>query len=239
MIWAGCARRSSASVSGRQPLRGGFEQDRGRLGREPRQHTRQRLLCRGGNELAVGPAPGLGVAAGGLDGQAVQFNARKRFYQVAQLEAEKANPAIHIRQVARAGLPQPRARHFHQFGQQKRIVLKEGIRRHFPALRLDAQHHFETAFGRRMRPHPADLLAQGRLGNEAFLDVHDQAVIGANVANVQALLEFVPLAANHDAVAIAVRPGTGDDRGDPRRVQSPEPLEKVAHLFVLEPKLAG
>ena len=68
---------------------------------------------------------------------------------------------------------------------------------------------------------------QGGLGDFAFLDVHDQAVVGADEPDVQALFEFVPLTADHDAVAIAVRLRARNHRGDHGRVETADALEQI------------
>ena len=53
----------------------------------------------------------------------------------------------------------------------------------------------------------------------------------------QPLFELVPLAANHDAVSVAVGLGAGDHRPDQAGFESANALEKVVNLFVLEPQL--
>src|SRR2546425_3615817 len=88
-----------------------------------------------------------------------------------------------------------------------------------------------------MRSHVFDLLIKRRLGDGAFLDVDDQPVVSANEANIETLFEFVPLAANHDAIAVAVRLRAREDRRDDCRVKTANALEKIADLFVLELQL--
>jgi hypothetical protein len=88
-----------------------------------------------------------------------------------------------------------------------------------------------------MRANPPDLLVENRFGDFAFLNVLDQTAVPAHKTDVQLLLRFVPLAANHDAIAVAVRPGAGDDRRDPCLLKPADPLKQIGNLFVLQPQL--
>ena len=88
-----------------------------------------------------------------------------------------------------------------------------------------------------MRSHVFDLLIKRRLGDGTFLDIDDQAIVGANEANIETLFEFVPLAANHDAIAVAVRLRAREDRRDDCRVKTANALEQIADLFVLDLQL--
>jgi hypothetical protein len=81
------------------------------------------------------------------------------------------------------------------------------------------------------------LFIQSRFGDRAFLNIHYQAVIGSDKPDIQALFELVPLAANHDAIAIAIRLRAGDQRLDDVRVDPAEPPEEIADLFVFELQL--
>src|SRR5689334_173648 len=82
-----------------------------------------------------------------------------------------------------------------------------------------------------------DLFIDGGFRDFAFLDVHNQPVVSADKTNLEALFKLVPLTANHDAVAIAVRLWTGHYRADHSRVQSADALKDVAELLVLDAKL--
>ena len=84
-----------------------------------------------------------------------------------------------------------------------------------------------------------DLLVQRRLRDFAFLDVLDQTAVPAHKTDVQFLLRFVPLAANHDAITVAVRPGTGDDRRNPCLLKPANALKQISNLFVFQPQLRG
>ena len=106
-----------------------------------------------------------------------------------------------------------------QFRQEKKIILKERIARHVPAFHRNAQHHFESALGRRIAAHPSKLLVEPRLGDFTFFDVQHETAVVTDETDVQSLFELVPLAANHDAIAIAVLLRAGNHRldGAPRK----------------------
>ena len=88
-----------------------------------------------------------------------------------------------------------------------------------------------------MGSHMGDLRIERRLGNGTFLDIDDQAIVRANEANIKTLFEFVPLAANHDAIAVSVRLRARENRRDDCRVKTANALEQIADLFVLELQL--
>jgi hypothetical protein len=85
--------------------------------------------------------------------------------------------------------------------------------------------------------HPRELFIQGWFGNLAFLYVHHQAIVISNEADVQSLFELVPLAADHDPVAVAIRLRARDNRFYNVRVKTTYPLEKIPNLFVLDLQL--
>ncbi len=64
-----------------------------------------------------------------------------------------------------------------------------------------------------------------------------KSAVGAHEADVQFLFRFVPLAADHDPVAVAVRRRAGDDRRDFVRRNLPHALEQVRDLLSLQPQL--
>jgi len=121
---------------------------------------------------------------------------------------------------------------FHQFREEEEVVLEKRVRRDFPSLRGDTESHLDPAFRRRMRAHLFDLLVNGGLGDFALLDIDDEAVVGADKANVEPLFEFVPLAANHDAIAVTVGLRAGNDRSDHLAREAANALEEVGDLFV-------
>src|SRR5208282_3620253 len=139
----------------------------------------------------------------------------------------------------RAAVAEKSAHRFHELRQQEKIVLEKRIRRHVPVFRRHAQNDFDAALRRRMRADPPDFLVEDRFGDLAFLDVLDQAAVPPHEADVQLLFRLVPLAANHDAIAVAVRPGAGDDRRDQRLPKTADALEQVGNLFVFPSELGG
>ena len=66
---------------------------------------------------------------------------------------------------------------------------------------------------------------KGRFRNLAFGDVYHEPIVISNEADVQSLFEFVPLAADHDAVAVPVRLRAGDHWRNEGRIETSEPLE--------------
>ena len=56
-----------------------------------------------------------------------------------------------------------------------------------------------------MRTDIFNLLIDCRLGDFALIDVLDQPAVAPDKTNIQLLLRFVPLAADHHAIAISVR----------------------------------
>src|SRR5437762_8053895 len=119
--------------------------------------------------------------------------------------------------MSRAAVAHARARDSDQLGQQEQVVLEKRVARHIPAFRPYTQYHLQAAFRRRIGAHALDLFVDGWLGYAALLDVHHQPVVLADEADVEALFEFVPLAADHDAIAVAVRLRARNDRLDHSR----------------------
>src|SRR6185312_15256399 len=101
----------------------------------------------------------------------------------------------------------------------------------------NAQHDFDSAFGRRMRAHVLDLFVDGRFGDFAFLDVLHQPAIPAHETDVQLLFRLVPLAANHHAVSIAIGLRAGDDRRNDLARNFADALEQIRYLLVLDAQL--
>ena len=82
-----------------------------------------------------------------------------------------------------------------------------------------------------------DLGVNCRLSDFAFFEVDHQPIIRADEANVEALLEFVPLAADHNPVTIAIGLRTGNDLTDDIGLQTAESLKNIRDLLMLEPQL--
>lgn len=172
-----------------------------------------------------------------MNREPIQFYPGEALNHAGKFEAEETDAAIQVEKVARARGFQTIPHHPHHPRQQREVILKERIRRHFPTGRKDAEHDLEAAFWRGVSAHVRDLLVEAGFGNEAFLDIHNQAVVVPNEPNAQALFEFVPLASDHDPVAVPVRFRTGDHRRDNIRRQITDPLEQVPDLLVFGSQL--
>jgi len=85
-----------------------------------------------------------------------------------------------------------------------------------------------------MCPYFPYLSIERSLGDFAFLDIDYQSIVGAYETYFKALFEFVPLAANHDAVAITIGLRAGNDFGDKVWIQAAEPDKSVSDLLVFE-----
>ncbi len=76
-----------------------------------------------------------------------------------------------------------------------------------------------------MRANLLELFVQGRLGDPAFLDVLDQTAVPAHKTDIEFLFRLVPLAANHDAIAITKRLRTGNHRRHQAGGKFPNPFK--------------
>src|SRR5436309_2794861 len=85
-----------------------------------------------------------------------------------------------------------------------------------------------------MRPDVPDLFVEGRSSDFALLDVHHQAIVGADESNVQALFELIPLAADHDAVSIAIGLRARNHWLDDLRPEAADALEQVPNLLLFQ-----
>ena len=187
--------------------------------------------------MPIAALAGRGIEPSRLGRLLVHLNPSKRFHQVCQFHAEEPNPAISINEKACPTGLKPFPDHFHQFGQQEKVVLKKGVLGNRPIFRRNAQHDLQPSFGWRVRPHLLDLRIQGRLGDEALFDIDHQPVIRSNKPNVESLLKLVPLAANHDSISIPIRLRAGNHRVDHSFGKSANPFEQSGDLLVLEFKL--
>ena len=82
-----------------------------------------------------------------------------------------------------------------------------------------------------------ELLVQSRLSDFAFVNIDDEAVAGPNEADVQTLLELVPLAADHDAVPVAIRLRARHGCGDQVWGETADALKQITNLLVFEAEL--
>ena len=78
------------------------------------------------------------------------------------------------------------------------------------------------------------LFIEGGFGNRALFNIDHEAVVGPDETDIEALLELIPLAANHDSISIAVGLWTRDDWCDDARIEATNALKEIADLFVLQ-----
>jgi hypothetical protein len=84
-----------------------------------------------------------------------------------------------------------------------------------------------------------ELFVQGGFGDRALIDVDDESVVVADEAHDQLLGELVPLTADHDAVAVAVRRRAGHHGVDAEFGKAAETAQEIENLIVLDAKLGG
>src|SRR5438874_292903 len=186
------------------------------------------------------------VNPGCLYGGAIELDPYEALHKIGCLDGEEAYPTIRIHERAHFALFETASHHSDQLGHEKKIVLKKGIARNLPSFRRNPEHHFQSALGRRVLAYLRDFRVQRGFRDLAFLDVNHQSVIGPNKPDVQTLFEFVPLAPNHDAIAIAVRRRAWNDWRHDRTPatlarfrpfgcgsQPSYPLEQICYLLAL------
>jgi hypothetical protein len=90
-----------------------------------------------------------------------------------------------------------------------------------------------------MRTDEFDLLVERRFGDFAFLQIHYQPVVSTEETDVQTLFELIPLAADHNTVAVAVGLRTGNHWRNKTGVKPANPLEQIDNLLVFKLELDG
>ncbi len=208
-------------------------------GIEALEHRGEEILDRSLDELAVGDAASAGVLAGGGDGLVVVFDAGEGVEGGGGLEREEPDAAVGIDEVAEAAVAESGADDVGEGGEEVEIVLEEGIAGDDPILRGQAEDDLDAAFVWGVFADLADLAADGGFGDGAFLDFDDEAAVVAQEADDEALGELVPLAADHDAVAVAEGLGGRDDGLDGGVCEAADALEEIADLLVFDGELGG
>ena len=161
---------SQSITSGRTPFRGGSRITVVLFPRKTPHQLRQHLLHRRGNEFPVRAPRARCIPPRRFNRPAVVFHPNKRLDFLRHLNPEKANPAIKINQMPRAALAKDLPDGFDQFGEQEKIILEKGVRRHIPIRRGNPQHHLEPALRRGILPHAPDLFVDRSLRNAAGID---------------------------------------------------------------------
>jgi hypothetical protein len=167
----------------------------------------------------------------------IQFHARKGIDGIRQFYGEEAHAAVNIDEMPGSGIPQTSANGFDQARQQEEVILEKGIARDFPAFRRNPQHNFQAASWWRISADMLDLLIERGLSDFAFFEVHHETAFRAQETDIETLLGFVPLTADHNAIPVPVRFGAADDRLDQFRIESTDSLEEIGDLFVLQNQL--
>jgi hypothetical protein len=216
---------------------GRIEDDSRLLRKSPAEYGWQKILSSTGDEFPVKGSSGQGILARSFDRKQIQFNSVESLHQTCRLNTEKAYAAISVYQEARPACFQALPHDTDQLRQEKEIVLEKGIWRDLPIVRRYPEHYLDSPFRRWIASNALYLGVQGRFRDFAFLNVNYQAVIRADEANIKALLEFVPLAANHDPIAVTIRLRTGDHRSHNLCWKSSHPFEEVRYLFAFNRQL--
>ena len=167
----------------------------------------------------------------------IVLDADKRIDGLGEFNSEEPYSAVEVDEVSCAAAPQQIAHRFNERWQQEKVILEKRVRRHIPIRRRDAQNDFESALWRRIRPDAPDLLVDGGFRDPAFFDVFHQSTVPADKTNIEPLLRLVPLAPDHDAIAVAVVLGTGNQRRHPRAIEAPDAPDEVDDLFMFDVQL--
>ncbi len=113
------------------------------------------------------------------------------------------------------------------------IVLEERVLPDLPILGLLAQDDFEAAARRGVLTDMGDEPVDLGLRNRALLHIHHQPAIMLYEADMEPLNVLIPLAADHDPVAVVPGTRVGERRQDRARLKTTQTLEDIAYLLVL------
>jgi hypothetical protein len=111
------------------------------------------------------------------------------------------------------------------------IILEERIGWDGPVRGEDTHGDLEAAFGGRVESGGFELGIEFGFRDGAGGDIHHEAVLLAEESEDEALFGFIPLAADHDAVAVAVGFGAGDDGVDGDGLELADAMEEVGDLL--------
>jgi hypothetical protein len=190
----------------------GIKDDGGFACRKTAQHSRQPLLDGAGNDLPVGAVAGRRIGARGEHRAAIVLNAGKGNDMFGQFNPEETNSTVGVDEMTNPAVSQPIGNRLDQGGEKLKVILEKRIRWHFPIGWRQAQRYLQTAARRWIGSQLAQFTVERRIGNGAFLHVHDQAVIVSQEAKDKPLMRLVPLTADQDPVAVMVGGGAGDNR---------------------------
>ena len=107
----------------------------------------------------------------------------------------------------------------------------------FPVIGHHPQHNFLHIARRRIFAHLLQLFIECLFGNFAAFKIHHQTAPRAQETVDCLLLKLIPLAANHDAVAVAIWGRAGDQLAHHFRRKAAHAHEEIAHLLQLDAPL--
>lgn len=191
------------------------------------------------DEVAVSDSAGVHVSLGGADGGFIDFDADEVVEGVGAFEGEEADAAVGIDEETGAAIGEPGAHGLDQAWEDVEVILEERVVRDLPTFGGEAESDFDTAFGGRLAVDFAQLLVERGFGDGAVVDIDDEPVVVSDEADVKALDGAVPLAADHDTIAVAVRGWAGDDGVDGHIVETAQSPEEVEDLVVFDAELSG
>jgi hypothetical protein len=192
-----------------------------------------------GDDFAVGAVFGGGVGACGEDGLAVMFDAGEGDDAVGEFDGEEADAAIGVDEELDAAIGETLCDGLDESWEQVKIVLKEGIGWDVPTFGWETQGDFDAAAGGRVGADGEELAVESGFGDGAGVDIDDEAIIVSEEADDEALFGFVPLGSDHDAIAVMVGLGAGNDGLDGGIGETADALEEFADLLVFELELGG
>jgi len=165
------------------------------------------------------------VGAGGEDGGFIELDANERVELWSAGNGKEPYAAVGVDEMPDAAVGEASADGARQFGQEVKVVLEEGIVGNLPGVGGNPERDFQSSFGGRRFSDFEQLPVQGGFSNGAVLDIDDEAVVVAEVAEDEPLFGSVPLGAHHDAVAVAIGRGARDGRLDGRIGKATQPTE--------------
>jgi hypothetical protein len=190
-------------------------------------------------EFAIGAVAAFGVLAGGPHGGFIHLDTCEGFQVLGHFEAEETDTAVGVDEVAAASFLQALADCVDESGKQVEIVLEEGVGRDGPVRWEDAHGDLESAAGWGIEPGGFELGIEFGFGDGAGGDIDNEAVLLAEESEDEALFRFIPLAADHDTVAITVGFGAGNDGVDGDGLEAADAVEEIGNLLAFYFELFG
>lgn len=209
------------------------QDDAGFAGRVAVDVLGQDFLGRADDEFTFGDAVALGIDAGRVDGLLIDFDSDEGFDLSGQLDAEETDPAIDIVEITHAAICQAILEGPDHPREHVEIILEEGVLADLPVLGLFAQDDFEAAARRRVLADMGDEAVDLRLHDGALLDIDHEAAIVLDEADMETLDMLIPLAADHDPVAVIPGTGVGHNGENLALGKAAQAVKDIADLLVL------